>query len=185
MRRQSQEYPRGTRLQGLVVRDDCLLVVHRFNDGKEYYVLPGGGWEEGETEEEGVLREVAEETSISVQVERLLFSLDIKGDSRQRIYSCRYLDGEPELGDYNERAVMQEGEDLYFPKWLPIEELHGEVPLYPVRFRDWLLEYCSGGQLEMASYEGEISLEEYRADMSKRRENNRTRLKTTTKQISQ
>jgi len=48
----------------IVIRDDRVLLVHRRRDGREYYVLPGGGIEAGESAEQACRRELAEETSL-------------------------------------------------------------------------------------------------------------------------
>jgi len=41
-----------------------IYLIHRIKDGREYYVIPGGGVEESETPEETVKREILEETGI-------------------------------------------------------------------------------------------------------------------------
>lgn len=53
-----------------VVRDDELLLQRRADDGT--WGLPGGALELGESAEETVLREVADETGIDVRVDGLL-----------------------------------------------------------------------------------------------------------------
>jgi len=49
---------------GIVVKDGQVLLMHRFKNGEEHWVFPGGGQEEGETPEETVVREIEEETSM-------------------------------------------------------------------------------------------------------------------------
>jgi 8-oxo-dGTP pyrophosphatase MutT (NUDIX family) len=49
-----------------------LIKHHIHQDGREHWVLPGGGREPGESEEECVAREMKEETCLDVRVERLL-----------------------------------------------------------------------------------------------------------------
>lgn len=68
------KYKYTTRYQGaIILNDQILLIKHsQYKDGVEYWILPGGGREEGETEEECVKREMKEETSLDVVVERLL-----------------------------------------------------------------------------------------------------------------
>jgi 8-oxo-dGTP pyrophosphatase MutT (NUDIX family) len=77
---------RITRYQGAVIHDDqILLIKHRHHkSGREYWVIPGGGREEGETEEECVKREIMEETNLEVVVERLL--LDLPGQTDDDFY---------------------------------------------------------------------------------------------------
>jgi 8-oxo-dGTP diphosphatase len=60
------------RLGGVVVqRGKILLVKHKRND-REYYLLPGGGLEWGETCAQGLNREFEEELSVQVKVGPLL-----------------------------------------------------------------------------------------------------------------
>ncbi|MHA2390404.1 MAG: NUDIX hydrolase [Promethearchaeota archaeon] len=87
---------RTTRYQGAVIHNDhILLIKHRhFNDGLEYWLLPGGGRDEGETEDECVKREIKEETNLDVAVEQLL--LDIQGEPNNfyrfyKTYLCKPL----------------------------------------------------------------------------------------------
>ena len=59
-------YPNGIRLEALIIHNDHILVIKRFHKGNSYFVLPGGGWEPPESLEEGVSREVMEETSFKI-----------------------------------------------------------------------------------------------------------------------
>ncbi len=65
---------RRIRYQGAIVREDhILLIKHRHHaDGRDYWLIPGGGIEDGETEEQCVQREMREETNLEVVVERLV-----------------------------------------------------------------------------------------------------------------
>ncbi|HEY1011603.1 MAG TPA: NUDIX domain-containing protein [Herpetosiphonaceae bacterium] len=72
---QEDRIVRDIRYQGAIVRDGhVLLLKHREREGAgEYWIIPGGGREEGESEEACVVREMGEETCLAVTVERLLF----------------------------------------------------------------------------------------------------------------
>ena len=64
-----------TRVAGIVEMNDGFVFMHRKNvkrnkDYEEYYTFPGGHLEEGETLEEGVIREIKEEFGIDVMVDR-------------------------------------------------------------------------------------------------------------------
>ena len=66
--------PRTIRYQGAILRDHHILLIkhHHHRDGRETWILPGGGREPGESEEQCVAREMKEETCLDVRVERLL-----------------------------------------------------------------------------------------------------------------
>ncbi len=108
-----------------MVKDDALLVMHRNKFGTEYDTLPGGAVEMGESTEQCAVREVQEETGVQVSNIRLVFvehAGDMYGD--QYIYVADYASGEPQLSPHSqEYAINQLGQNLYQPKWLPLEEL--------------------------------------------------------------
>jgi len=60
--------------KAVVVRDGCVLANHHRNaDGEEWFGLPGGGQQPGETLVDALRREVAEETGFLVEPIRLLW----------------------------------------------------------------------------------------------------------------
>ena len=75
-----------TRYQGAIMRDHNILLIRHTNhgDGRAYWLVPGGGREQGETEEECVQREMREETGLEVRVERLL--LDEESLPGEKVY---------------------------------------------------------------------------------------------------
>jgi ADP-ribose pyrophosphatase YjhB (NUDIX family) len=91
------------RYQGAILRDDhILLIQHREHaTGRVYWIIPGGGRENGETEEECVVREMREETNLDVAIEKLL--LDERPDRDEvdwlaKTYLCRIVSGEAKPG---------------------------------------------------------------------------------------
>ncbi len=91
------------RYQGAIVRDDHILLIKHteHKDGRSYWIIPGGGREEGESEEECVRREMWEETGLKVTIERLLLDeqVEIKGIyDHHKTYLCRADDGNPQPG---------------------------------------------------------------------------------------
>jgi 8-oxo-dGTP pyrophosphatase MutT (NUDIX family) len=95
---------RMTRYQAAIIRDQrVLLIQHREHaDGHSYWLLPGGGMEDGENEVQCIQREVYEETHLKVTVERLL--LDEPGHPGEKVYQrfktylCHPLAGEARPG---------------------------------------------------------------------------------------
>ena len=61
-----------SRSVAVVVRDDKILMERVFYFGHEFYTLPGGGIEEGETPEQAVLRELKEECGLDGTILRSL-----------------------------------------------------------------------------------------------------------------
>jgi ADP-ribose pyrophosphatase YjhB (NUDIX family) len=66
---------RHTRYQGLIIQDNQILLIKHSQraTGLSYWVIPGGGLDGSETEEECVIREMKEETNLDVKIEQLAF----------------------------------------------------------------------------------------------------------------
>jgi len=98
---------RITRYQGAVIRDDHLLLIRHHLRGREYWLIPGGGRENGETEVACVRREILEETHLDVTVERLLLDEPAHPGGmyqRYKTYLCLPGPGEPSPGHEPEMA---------------------------------------------------------------------------------
>jgi 8-oxo-dGTP pyrophosphatase MutT (NUDIX family) len=110
---------RIVRYQGAIVHEDRLLLIkHQSHaDGRGYWVIPGGGYEDTDpTEEACVAREMREETNLEVEVLRLLLEEPAEQDSiyqRKKTYLCRILSGqaapgyEPEVEASSEYAITE------------------------------------------------------------------------------
>jgi 8-oxo-dGTP pyrophosphatase MutT (NUDIX family) len=112
---------RDIRYQAAVVDGGRLLLLYCVPRGEAgFWVLPGGGREEGESAEACVAREVREEAGIEVSVGALLY--DVVADppdgtyQRWRTYLCRVTRGEPTPGGGEGWA------ELTAVQWLPLGE---------------------------------------------------------------
>ena len=94
-----------TRVAGIVPMKDGFAFMHRVGvikrkDYQEYYTFPGGGLEEGETPEEGTIREIKEEFGINVKVIKKLYEMKSeKFNQKEIFFLCEYIDGEFGTGD--------------------------------------------------------------------------------------
>ena len=90
---------RYIRYQGAIVRDNQILLIrHREHEsGRNYWILPGGGIEPGESEEDCVRREIKEETNLDARIVSLLL---IETNPTKNTYLSRktYL-CEPTVGE--------------------------------------------------------------------------------------
>ncbi|MDX6738799.1 NUDIX hydrolase [Actinocorallia sp. A-T 12471] len=101
----------------VIVRDGDLLLVRRANPpGEGLWSIPGGRVEPGESDRDAVVREVAEETALSVEPGALLGSVQI-GPYDVHDYSARVLSGEARAGD-----------DASDVRWVPLTGLD-DLPL--------------------------------------------------------
>lgn len=67
--------PRHTRYQGFIIQDNKILLIKHSqrSTNRSYWVIPGGGLDGAESEEECVIREMREETNLKVKIEQLVF----------------------------------------------------------------------------------------------------------------
>jgi mutator protein MutT len=131
---------RGIRAVAILLNTNNLLLMHRYHDGKEFWVLPGGGVENNENIEDAVIREVHEEASIKCDIVKLLYTHYYPDlGHEQYYYLCKYISGDPKLGEYNEFHTMKTENQKYEPEWVNVQNL-SKLLLYPLEIRDWLIE---------------------------------------------
>ena len=93
------------RVAGIIKINGGYAFMHRKNvikrkDFREYYTFPGGGLEENETLEEGVIREIKEEFGINVKVIKKLYEMySEKFNQREYFFLCKYESGVFGTGD--------------------------------------------------------------------------------------
>jgi len=92
---------RTVRCQAVILKDSRILVLRQYNYKRqeEYWMLPGGGLEDGETEAEGIIREIKEETNLDIEIKEILFDEPGNGkDVYQRYvtFLCEAIPGSVE-----------------------------------------------------------------------------------------
>ena len=115
---------RDTRYQALIVEGDrTLLIQHKeHTTGREYWLLPGGGREPGESPEVCVAREADEETHLTVRVERLLLDEAVEPSSgylRRKTYLCTPLSGQASPG-YEPESEAAEMYAISRVRWIDL-----------------------------------------------------------------
>ena len=131
------------RVAGIVPMDNGFVFMHRKNvkrnkDYEEYYTFPGGHLEEGETLEEGVIREIKEEFGIDVKVVRNLYELENnKLNMKEYFFLCEYIDGEFGTGEGEEFSNNPEYKDSgeYIPEIVKRENISNLV-LLPLEIKE-------------------------------------------------
>lgn len=110
--------PPALTVDGVVVRNGCLLLIRRGNEPfKGRYALPGGFVDYGERTEDAVVREVREETGLNTSVRGLVGvysdpARDPRGHTVSVVYLLAVSGGEPAGGD-----------DALTAEFLPLDRL--------------------------------------------------------------
>lgn len=135
-----------TRVAGIVPMNGGFAFMHRVNvknreDYQDYYTFPGGGLEEGETPEEGTIREIKEEFGIEVKIVRKMYETFSERFQRKEIfYLCEYVKGEFGTGDGPEFSNDPNYADCgkYIPEIVKREEIPNMV-LLPLKVKDMFI----------------------------------------------
>lgn len=142
----------GIRVGAVVERDRSILLVrHQKPERAPYWVLPGGRLEPGETIPECAVRELFEETELTVQFSEVLYVSEFMREGRHTVditvRATADLDEEARLGSDPE---VEEGSDptLKELRWMEILGLR-EIELLPAWLRDRIVEdadqgWCNG-----------------------------------------
>lgn len=137
MDKQTQKPDRAT---ALIRKGELVLMIFRIKEDKEYLILPGGKIEPGETIEEAVMREVAEETSVEVTLGKQLTMIQTPDGRKHYIFECAYLSGDPKLADDSPEKLENSPANFFEPRWIPINKL-SQFEMWPKETKPFLLSY--------------------------------------------
>jgi 8-oxo-dGTP diphosphatase len=120
----------------IIIKESNILLLHRFKDGKEYYVVPGGSIESGETPEQAAVRETVEETSLKIENLRLLCELE--GNLHYSYcFIAEKFKGIAKLGNGPE-MLEQNQNNIFLVEWISINKIK-EFILYPSGIKERIL----------------------------------------------
>lgn len=111
--------------RGVIISGDSVYTMFRRrikNDEtiNEYYVIPGGGINEGETLEENVIREIKEEFNVDIKVLGYL-GVNETENSIAHFFRCEIINGTPILG--GEELEKNSNENYYEIRLVPLKDL--------------------------------------------------------------
>jgi len=110
------------RVSAIIIRGDSILLMHRRKKGKEYWVFPGGGVEDYETVEEGLVREVKEETNLDVlHIREKVMIYNEASEKEEPFFICKVSDGTPEI--VGEEKHQNRPENFYELQWVKISDI--------------------------------------------------------------
>ena len=117
------------RARAIIIRDDTIVSMYREFDDRSFYVFPGGGMDDNESEEECVIREVYEEFGITVKPIKKVYVYENE-KSIEYFYLCDWISGEFGTGVGEEFDVNSNKEGVYIPKLIRISDIPN-LPLMP------------------------------------------------------
>lgn len=122
------------RVSALVFKEDKVLLIHRFKNGDEYWVIPGGGVEDHETLDEALTREVLEETGLALVSYKLLGSSE-QEEHTHYFYECELAPGDPKIG--GPELENSSKDNLYLLEWIRTEDVE-KLNLYPSSIKSFI-----------------------------------------------
>lgn len=111
-----------------------ILMVKQSHEGKDIWMVPGGGIEAGENAAEAAVREVLEETGLEIRINRLLWHVEEVSESRgqrfvnfflaERVGGTLGLGADPEFDQDNQ--VLREVRFLSKKEILSLDRVYPE-----------------------------------------------------------
>ena len=149
-------------VKAIIVEDDQLLAIHCRDKQDEFYYLPGGGQEYGETIAETLERECREEIGCGVTHREIMFArdyfawnhefADIEGHIHQVELMLRC---DIRLGERPSHTTLPDDLQIGY-EWLPLDGL-GTTRFFPLAMRDDLVAAIRSPEPLPARYLGAIN----------------------------
>lgn len=107
----------------ILIHEGKLALIERHKQGRHYYAFPGGGVDEGETDEQAAIREAEEELGIQVKVLQKAATILRAGRRDQVYFLVEWVDGEFGTGTGEEYNEPDERDGTYQPLWMPMDDI--------------------------------------------------------------
>ena len=116
-----------------------ILLIHRWKNGEEYFVIPGGGAESGETAVQATQREIRVELGWSLSEKQLQPAFTFKNGQRLEIYFHATTGHTSAPMIQGEEALRSHAQNIYQPEWLDIEAIRN-LNIQPAGLKNLLLD---------------------------------------------
>ena len=126
---------------------DKILLIHRWKNGQEYFVIPGGTIELGEGPLEAVLREMKEEVNLSFSADQLHTAFSFNNQGKEEYYFYTSLSTAETPLMQGEEAQHSSLQNIYQPEWISLQELYNHN-LRPESLKSLLLELLTQESLK-------------------------------------
>jgi 8-oxo-dGTP diphosphatase len=117
------------RVTGLALRDSKVLLIHRFRNENEFWVIPGGAVEDDEDPDRAIRRFLQVGTGLRLVSCMRLFEEYDEHAFTWYYYACELEPGEPELGGPDAEAHTPGNQ--YLLEWVDVRQIT-ELNLYPL-----------------------------------------------------
>ena len=126
---------------------DKILLIHRWKDGQEYFVIPGGTIEHGEKPLEAALREMKEEIDLIFSADQLCTAFSLNNQGKEEYYFYAELCTVETPLIRGEEAQRSSPKNIYQPKWVSLQDIYSHN-LRPESLKSLLLEFLTQESLK-------------------------------------
>ena len=123
-----------TRAGVVLIEDNKVALIERHRAGLNYFVFPGGGVDEGESPEQGAIREAMEELGVEVLIKQKVAEIHFGRTSTHVYFLVERVGGEFGSGtgeEFTDSDPNHPEEGIYIPIWMPIKDLSEHTNVYP------------------------------------------------------
>ena len=131
-----------TRAGVILIEDNNVALIERHRAGLEYFVFPGGGVDEGESPEQGAIREAMEELGVQVGLKHKIVEINFGRTSRHIYFLVERIAGEFGTGtgeEFTDADPYDPYEGVYIPVWMPLDEVSRRTNIYPAELAKLVL----------------------------------------------
>ena len=108
--------------RAIILQNNKVLLIHRFKEGSEYYVIPGGGIEQNETPEDTVKREIKEELSLDITIDNKIGEY-LNDNNPVIYYLVKSFSGEAKLGGPEKLRMQENVRNRYILEWVNLNDI--------------------------------------------------------------
>ena len=130
-----------SRVNVLVVNKNKFVLIFRHKNNEDYYAIPSGGIEEGETPEVAAKREINEELGLNLKNTKLIS--EIKNDYRHDFNFLSETDDTKINVTGPELKHLNMAEDLFKPEWHTRDSYRRDIKIYPESGREMFKKFIS------------------------------------------
>jgi len=127
------------RVRAVIIKDDKVLTIKRTKPNEMYWVIPGGGVEDKETNEKALVREIKEELGVDIRIDKLILEMDSKKpetiNQKECFYLCDIEGGKIGSGQGPEFSEDSKYIGTHDIEWLSIKDL-SDFDLRPNDIKD-------------------------------------------------
>lgn len=135
--------------RAIIIQDGKMLVFLRkrystkTGEWIEYYSIPGGGIDKGESPDDAAVRELQEEMGVTIKLDGLV-AHQVGRRFEHYVFVAQILEGEPHLMMDSEEAQHMHKNNQFIVEWVPVDTLTKDNLRYYCNYLDLIHQLAAG-----------------------------------------